>query len=423
MNIFNTPQAIMDTTDEFLFSASFPETARLTATAFTRERSLSCIRLTTLILLGVRLPLQLALDEYFEAIRKEDETVSQQAASKARTNLTPDVFKHLFLETVRIMNSVSELKLWLGKYRLGAIDGTDLAINNSEELKQFFGCAGRGSKAATAKCSMFFDPLNNIILDAILAPYVTSERKLAQQNILAAKQLPFPPGVEFLYIMDRGYPSFPLMPWLMERNMKFLIRVRQDFAHAFSTNTPDEDASFRVDGKDLSVRVIRVVLSSGETEILLTNLDSTTLPVDQAGELYFKRWGIETKFNSLKNKLELENMSGRRMVTLLQDFWATLYLANLLASLKWKADAMIELSTQGKNNKYKQKTNENRLIRKLRRLFIHSLSQPDPYQRSLLFDRLIADVSKYPEPVKPDRSVPRKIPRESKFHDCFKSLI
>ena len=422
MNILNTSQVIMDSTYGFLFSPSFPEIARLTATAFTRERSLSCIRLTALILSGIRLPLQLALDEYFEAIRKEDETVSQQAASKARTNLNPDAFKHLFLETVRIMNSVDEQKLWLGKYRLAAIDGTDLALHNSEELKQFFGCAGRGSMAATAKCSMLYDPLNGIILDAVLAPYVTSERKLAQQNILAAQQLPLPPGVEFLYIMDRGYPSFPLMAWLMGQNMKFLIRVRQGFAHAFSTNTPDEDASFQTDGKDFSVRVIRVILPSGETEILLTNLDSASLPADQAGELYFKRWGIETKFNSLKNKLELENMSGRRKVTFLQDFWATLYLANLLTSLKWKADALIELSNQGKNNKYKQKTNENRLIRKLRRLFIHCLSHPDPHKRSLLFDRLIADVSKYPEPLKPVRSVPRKIPRESKFHDCYKSV-
>jgi hypothetical protein len=269
---------------------------------------------------------------------------------------------------------------------------------------------------------LLYDPLNDIILDAALAPYVTSERKLAQENILAANQLPLPLGVEYLFIMDRGYPSFPLMAWLMEQNLKFLIRVREGFARAFSTSTPDEEVSFSVDGKNYSVRVIRLVLSSGQTEILLTNLDRITLPSDQAGELYFKRWGIETKFNSLKNKLELENMSGRRSVTLLQDFWATLYLANLLASLKWRADALINLSTQARENKYKQKTNENRLIRKFRRQFIHCLAQPDPFQRALLFDKLIAVVSKYPEPIKPDRSFPRNIPREAKFADCYKSV-
>ena len=422
MQRLRASQGIMDSTHGFLFSASFPEAARLTATAFTRKRCLSCTRLTALVLSGIRLSLQLALDEFYETIQKEEETVSQQAASKARTHLNPDVFKHLFGETVRIMHSVDEQELWLGKYRLGAIDGTDLAVNNSDELKQYFGCAGRGNKAATAKCSLLYDPLNDIILDAALAPYVTSERKLAQENILAANQLPLPPGVEYLFIMDRGYPSFPLMAWLMEQNLKFLIRVRKDFARAFSTSTPDEEVSFRFEGKNYSVRVIRLVLSSGQTEILLTNLDRITLPADQAGELYFKRWGIETKFNSLKNKLELENMSGRRIVTLLQDFWATLYLANLLASLKWRADALIDLSTQGKQNKYKQKTNENRLIRKFRRQFIHCLAQPDPCQRALLFDKLIAVVSKYPEPFKPDRSFPRKIPRESKFPDCYKSV-
>jgi len=55
-------------------------------------------------------------------------------------------------------------------------------------------------------------------------------------------------------------------------------------------------------------------------ETLVTNLSEEELPYDKAEELYFKRWGIETRFNSMKNNLELENMSGRREVTVLQDF-------------------------------------------------------------------------------------------------------
>lgn len=146
MHWLSAPQAIMDSTRGLIFSASFPESARLTEAAFTRDRCLSCTRLAVLILSGIRLPLQLALDEFYETIQKEDETVSQQAASKARTNLNPNVFKHLFGETVSIMNSVDEQVLWLGKYRLGAIDGTNPALNNSEELKQHFGCAGEGTR-------------------------------------------------------------------------------------------------------------------------------------------------------------------------------------------------------------------------------------------------------------------------------------
>ena len=78
--------------------------------------------------------------------------------------------------------------------------------------------------------------------------------------------------------------------------------------------------------------MIKVVLSSGETETLVTNLSSKTFQTEEAGTLYFKRWGIEIKFDSLKNRLALENMSGRRPVTVYQDFWATMYIGSAESS-------------------------------------------------------------------------------------------
>ena len=46
---------------------------------------------------------------------------------------------------------------------------------------------------------------------------------------------------------------------------------------------------------------------------------SVYLKADDAPELYFTRWKIEVKYDSLKKKLELENMSGRRVVTTYTD--------------------------------------------------------------------------------------------------------
>ncbi len=59
------------------------------------------------------------------------------------------------------------------------------------------------------------------------------------------------------------------------------------------------------DGRTLQIRVIKVALSSGEMETLLTNLSEKHLPAAEAGELYFKRWGIETAYDTLKSKLQL----------------------------------------------------------------------------------------------------------------------
>ena len=63
------------------------------------------------------------------------------------------------------------------------------------------------------------------------------------------------------------------------------------------------------------------------------NLKDKYLKYEEATELYFKRWAIETKFNSLKNKLELENISGRRPITVYQDFLAKIDIANTMAAL------------------------------------------------------------------------------------------
>lgn len=46
--------------------------------------------------------------------------------------------------------------------------------------------------------------------------------------------------------------------------------------------------------KTFSVRALKAVLSNGEIETLLTNLNQAQLPLEQAVQLYFKRWGIKT---------------------------------------------------------------------------------------------------------------------------------
>jgi IS4 transposase len=49
-------------------------------------------------------------------------------------------------------------------------------------------------------------------------------------------------------------------------------------------------------------------------------------------ELYYKRWPIETKYNQLKQKFELENFSGRLAEHIKQDFYAMMTVSNMLSS-------------------------------------------------------------------------------------------
>jgi hypothetical protein len=288
---------------------------------------------------------------------------------------------------------------------------------------EHYGGAGSKSDCAMAMVSVCYDPLNNIILDGSINPYGTCEREAARSHFTAVSALPKPEGIRDLYIFDRGYPSKELFAEMTDNSMCFLMRVRRKFHVEFDAVKRNGAVKFELKGKQYLVRVFKITLDSGEEEILVTNLPNADLSRKQAGELYFKRWGIETKFDSLKNKLELENWSGRRPVTVQQDFWAKLDLANTIAALEFATDDAIDQATQSKLNKYRQTTNENRLISKFCDAYIELLANDDPYERHELFNELVADISRRPVEVKPDRKVERKPPRKKKFHDRHKRSL
>lgn len=81
------------------------------------------------------------------------------------------------------------------------------------------------------------------------------------------------------------------------------MRVREKWNLDVDRIKTQGDVVLRYDGQEFSVRVLKVLLSSGETKTLLTNLNSQKLPIGDAADLYFKRWGFETAYDLLKSKL------------------------------------------------------------------------------------------------------------------------
>ena len=421
MNKTSSYEENMKQTYGNLFSSAFVQKARLHLTAFTRERDLPLPFLCAIILRGIKQALQLEIDDFFKDYPEWVTPVSKQAFSKARANLNPNAIKDLFLMVTRNMCKVKDL-VFHGRYRLCAIDGASVALYNSPDLKDTYGTAGGSDKAVSALMSIAFDPLNNIVLDGNLNSSGTNERICAKEHIENITKLPLKFRIKNLFIMDRGYPSREFISWLLAKKHKFIIRVKRGFNLDFDSVNLDEYVSFVWNNRNYRVRILKIKLVTGEIETLVTNLDKRDLPCDDAGELYFKRWGIETKFNSLKNKMELENMSGRRAITVQQDFWATLYMANMFASAEWQTNAIIEERTTGSSNKYEQTTNENRLISKAREAFLHCLLETDPAKREYLFFRLFEDIARRPVEVKPNRSSKRSTPRKMRFHDTYKSV-
>ena len=62
----------------------------------------------------------------------------------------------------------------------------------------------------------------------------------------------------------------------------------------------------------IDLRIVTITLENGKTETLLTNLPSELMTIDDLEYIYGKRWGIETNYNTLKNRFYIENYSSKK---------------------------------------------------------------------------------------------------------------
>ena len=409
--------AVVDMSRELLHTCKNDPDLRLKESAFTRERKLGAERMLQMLLHRLSGPLQLELDAYCEFL--ETTPVSKQAFSKARANLNPAFVRKFADGLAELHAKDSDAPTWCAM-RLIAIDGTDIALENSAELKRVFGCSGSKRDAATALGSLAYGPLDHAIYDCQIAPYATDERDLAKLHMARLQQL----GLKgSLLLFDRWYPSASFLCYTIDAGFFFVMRVREKWNLQVDAVKTEGWITLSHENRNFTVRVLKVTLSNGETETLLTNLNQEQLPWGQAAQLYFKRWGIETAYDTLKSKFQLENFSGKTELSVLQDFYATIYLAGFAAICAAEADEIIANHDKNKDLKYTRKSSQNRTIAKLRDRFWRILIQDDPLLRERMFDRLCADIAACPESVRPDRSPARKSPRKKRFHMARKPVL
>jgi len=135
--------------------------------------------------------------------------------------------------------------------------------------------------------------------------------------------------------------------------VKYLMRVKNQSMKEFNeAKEPDQIIEINVEGKTIKVRVLRLMLDSDVEEVLVTNLLDESPGIQAFKALYFKRWGIEVKYNELKNRLQLQNFTGDTVIAVEQDFYASMYLANMVALAKNEANEEIAQKNEDKNLKY-----------------------------------------------------------------------
>lgn len=104
----------------------------------------------------------------------------------------------------------------------------------------------------------------------------------------------------------------------------------------------------------VELRLIRVELASGESEVLLTSLlDRQAFPAEVFADLYHRRWGIETDYRRPKQTLGLDNFCGRSVVAVKQDFHASQLLKNLALLMQNLLQPVIEQRHKGRKLHWK----------------------------------------------------------------------
>jgi hypothetical protein len=346
--------------------------------------------------------------------------MSQQAFSEARKKLRWQAFRELFETTVEEMYR-GTIKRWR-EYRLLAIDGSKINLPNDPRLREYFGTSGAGNSSPCAQGSILYDIENDLVVDERIEPMSSDERTVAVEHIKKLTKMErF--GKE-LILFDRGYPSMELIRVLMEARIAFVMRVREKFDLGIdSLGLGDHRVILEKGGSGrIKVRVIKFGLAGGEVETLISSLiDTKRYKRGSFKALYFKRWPIETKYDEVKGKVEVENFSGILEENIRQDFYATMTLTNIAAGIYEEAQERVEEEERGKGNKWKYQVNVNHEVGVLKDRLIVLLLEKNDKRRGAMFEEIIELLRSRLIPIRPNRSIPRRQPRKVKFHHNHKS--
>jgi Transposase DDE domain len=346
---------------------------RVKATDFTRVRVLSWPVVLVLMLRGQKVSLQNAVNKFFSALGQVWDVVTASAYSQARQKVQPEVFVHLNTvaaeEYYTRYGADDEVVLWHGHRVLG-VDGSYLNLPDTEETRREFSVQTNqhpGGEQVQALASVLYDLRNDLGLSAALGP------KQAEKNLLFGTHLAVTQRGDVL-VCDRAYADYSVMSMLLAWQCHFVIRFpRQSFTaiNAFWAS-PDQErvVTLEVPARarayvaqhqlptTLRVRLIKVLLASGEVEVLGTDLlDAWTYPAAEFKPVYGWRWSHETYHDRIKNIFEVERFSGKNVYTIQQDFYGVIFLATLESILSKPAQAALTAQSKTRACRYAPQVN------------------------------------------------------------------
>ncbi len=241
-----------------------------------------------------------------------------------------------------------------------------------------------------------------------------------------------------IIIADRNYDSYNNIAHLEAKGLKYVIRIKSTTGIIKKFNLPDDkEADFTVDilltrrqtkevkahpelyrylapsstfdflpkgSKDtypLKFRIIRIRISEGQYETLVTNLWDNEFSADDIKKIYKMRWCIETSFRELKYHVGLIAFHSKKKDCVIQEIFARLIMYNF--SMLITENILID---NDKRNKYRSKVNYTVAIHICIAFFRCNIVSPSHLRKLIARNKC---------PVRPDRNAVRK----TRYHSAI----
>ena len=366
----------------------------------------------------------------------------QKELHEARLPITSSAFiqrRHripsiLFEDILTAFNNLHKDRKTYQGYRVVAIDGTAVNMARDPASRCFVLHAGAPQGYCQLHVNPLYDVLNKTYLDCVIQPQPQQDEIGALNYFLAWHDF----EEKTLIVADRAYASYNVFATIQNTpNVDFLIRVKQGngamrpiaelpmmeldqmTSFVLTTTQRNEDkqqkrifiqthkndqrqysAKTRAARWDfpspypMTLRVVRVLLDTGEYETLATSLPPS-FTAAQIKELYHARWGIEQAFRELKYNYGLTNLHGKSEDFVRQEVSASMIMANACARI------INEVAIQkAQRTRYDYQVNQKMAIYLCKRFF--RTPGVDGVQ-------LMRDIARYTEPVRPGRQDVRNL--------------
>jgi hypothetical protein len=364
--------------------------------------------------------LSIDIQEFFDTLSKGPECCTKGAFSLQRTKLNPIFFKAWCKCLVDNFyhHYGDKVKRWRG-FIVQAVDGSTAYLLNKMEVKEHFGTQdNKHVRIPMARVMQVHDVLNDITVWGGIYPIIESE-----QSIMASRVQHL--ALDSLTLFDRGYPGYALMYMMIheETPRHFVMRCKSTMNKEVkqflrSSNkckivdlAPGKVAIETLRGKGfivtpsthIKIRMQKIRLPDGETEVLLTNLyDEKTYSAADLKYLYGLRWGIETVYGKQKNQQQMEQFSGHRVICIEQDYAAGIFVANLQSLIEKQSEKY--LNKVNKQRKHIYRINRNISWASLKHQIVGLFLYQSPRKILILLQKAF---ERNLESVRPGRKYPR----------------